>query len=1222
MTDEREEEEEKREREREREREKRERERSARERERESSSSSSSMEKENVIPVGAYVAAQAQGPSSSSSKLGLHKLVASNSGGGGILNGILTPSSVGTKARMKQLLHGTPSSSATHQQQQQLQTNPRTPLLARTPLGDLKQQVSVTPKRFGAKGNVGNGNGIVSSSATCQHSAVAGYSNLNSNPRKNTWNGDVDIYSESRAAELEESFRAGVVSQEGKERGKRNLALGVQRVKQDQTSAAAWWDFLRAEEENKSSSNVYKLYEWATKLVPRKGNKDNESYINLWLGYIKRQKNEEDIRDTFKTLRNMGIGEKCALLYQRWALFEVAAGNTDKARGIVKKGVKAGALEKGEMEAFESKCLAGSSTSQPSAKGHLPLMNKRAAEQISRAPAAHTSSESILHMQQRQQPTRVMQPERMLGSAQYAGKADEEDTPSRTESSVLAPKTFCSSIYSNSATLNMSGTAFTNDHGTSLSSSKPLHAYTPSRSSHLNLTNASSTLRDAKAVETLATPKSVEIVKAAVATGESGTPGRGGADQSMKGPKRLGLKRFAGPARRIKPAEGSAKMQPSVNSESDRRHVFSVPTVSNPVTENYTDLSGKLSPIVELSCSTNSSSRTSTRTASSCQTDDIASRRTTPNMSSSDTEKHSTSLSKQPESNLKTDAQNAAPNPVKESIASRQQAQATESNDAKVAQKVDARPAAVASTSQQVRESSNSVTVHNVKYTVLECVGKGGSSKVYKVISPEHKIYALKRIKLEGREKEAAAGFMDEITLLNRFKGRHHIIQLVDSQILKDYGLIYMVLEYGEVDLARLLQRRERARTAEGQNKIDLNFIRLHWQQMLEAVHIIHEERIVHSDLKPANFLFVEGVLKLIDFGIAKAIQNDTTHIARESQVGTLNYMSPEAILSGSNGSRAGKQMKVGRASDVWSLGCILYQMVYGHTPFSHLQFIQKLHAITDPNHQIEFPSIQNQSLLDVMKRCLDRNPKTRIGIPELLEHMFLNPSQGNMAPSNLLTPEFLNSMLMQLSSMHGGQSSADISKLSQELCKQLAAGTVPDLKSLMPSAPKPVAGGAPLAPPPPPPPMPPLFAPQNKMKMIMDDIKKKKQLRPTQKSETRKPQPMLQHGANLAAAVAAKALARSKQRQEALVALEKKEDFFNDGLKDALQKQHAALRPVEKENTNADNLVDKEPDNLEGVLLHGLNKKFQNVLHNNLDETMTGDITGSTATSNDMSWQ
>ena len=66
---------------------------------------------------------------------------------------------------------------------------------------------------------------------------------------------------------------------------------------------------------------------------------------------------------------------------------------------------------------------------------------------------------------------------------------------------------------------------------------------------------------------------------------------------------------------------------------------------------------------------------------------------------------------------------------------------------------------------------------------------------------------------------------------------------------------------------------------------------------MLQAVEAIHEQRVVHSDLKPANFLFVKGSLKLIDFGIAKAIQNDTTNIHREHQVGTLNYMSPEAIL-------------------------------------------------------------------------------------------------------------------------------------------------------------------------------------------------------------------------------------------------------------------------------------------------------------------------------------
>lgn len=56
-------------------------------------------------------------------------------------------------------------------------------------------------------------------------------------------------------------------------------------------------------------------------------------------------------------------------------------------------------------------------------------------------------------------------------------------------------------------------------------------------------------------------------------------------------------------------------------------------------------------------------------------------------------------------------------------------------------------------------------------------------------------------------------------------------------------------------------------------------------QQILLAVNTIHEERIVHSDLKPANFLLVRGSLKLIDFGIAKAIMSDTTNIQRDSQV-------------------------------------------------------------------------------------------------------------------------------------------------------------------------------------------------------------------------------------------------------------------------------------------------------------------------------------------------
>lgn len=78
---------------------------------------------------------------------------------------------------------------------------------------------------------------------------------------------------------------------------------------------------------------------------------------------------------------------------------------------------------------------------------------------------------------------------------------------------------------------------------------------------------------------------------------------------------------------------------------------------------------------------------------------------------------------------------------------------------------------------------------------------------------------------------------------------------------------------------------------------------------MLEAVQAVHRENVVHTDLKPANFVLVKGRLKIIDFGIAKAVANDTVNIQRDQQVsidrdpyadglqiGTVNYMSPEAI--------------------------------------------------------------------------------------------------------------------------------------------------------------------------------------------------------------------------------------------------------------------------------------------------------------------------------------
>lgn len=290
---------------------------------------------------------------------------------------------------------------------------------------------------------------------------------------------------------------------------------------------------------------------------------------------------------------------------------------------------------------------------------------------------------------------------------------------------------------------------------------------------------------------------------------------------------------------------------------------------------------------------------------------------------------------------------------------------------------------------------SDIIEVNGKVYNVLSLLGSGGSCKVYSVYDVQSKSrVAIKRVSLKDTDPIIREGYKQEIEYLQKLQNSNRVIKLYDFEYRENELLL--VLEHGDIDFAKYISNEAKLK------RLTPLMIKFFWSQMLEAVADIHKYGIVHSDLKPANFLLVAGNLKLIDFGIATSVPEDKTSTFRDTQVGTLNYMSPEAITQMSND---GKRpcFKIGVKSDVWSLGCILYNLVYGVTPFYNIKtLMQKIYAITNPNYEIPFKPVSDPLLLDVLKSCLKRNPKERASVDELLKHPYLadeSSSSLNAAP-------------------------------------------------------------------------------------------------------------------------------------------------------------------------------------------------------------------------------
>lgn len=215
-------------------------------------------------------------------------------------------------------------------------------------------------------------------------------------------------------------------------------------------------------------------------------------------------------------------------------------------------------------------------------------------------------------------------------------------------------------------------------------------------------------------------------------------------------------------------------------------------------------------------------------------------------------------------------------------------------------------------------------------YRVLRKLGEGGMGAVFEAIQqPIERHVAVKTLHpSHARNERIVARFLNEAKALGKLQ-HPSVVQVIDYGTTTE-GMAYLVMEFlkGESLARRLKTFNERRSVLPWHATLQIGF------QVADALAVAHANGIVHRDLKPDNLMLVPDAVapggervKILDFGIAKLTDKDIPSVKTETQaiMGTPMYMSPEQCQG------AGR---VDAKTDVYSLGCVLYEALSGVPPF------------------------------------------------------------------------------------------------------------------------------------------------------------------------------------------------------------------------------------------------------------------------------------------------
>jgi len=257
-------------------------------------------------------------------------------------------------------------------------------------------------------------------------------------------------------------------------------------------------------------------------------------------------------------------------------------------------------------------------------------------------------------------------------------------------------------------------------------------------------------------------------------------------------------------------------------------------------------------------------------------------------------------------------------------------------------------------------------STHNIQYKKNAFLGQGASGKCFQITDMKNgNVYAGKFVSKEIVKKYKMKEKLIQEISIHRTLSHDHIVAFYG--FFEDETYVYIVLE--------LCQNRSMAELVKRRKFITEPEVRYYLKQVLSAVQFLHENSIIHRDLKLGNvFINNEMKVKIGDFGLATRIESGKR---KKALCGTPNYIAPEVLEKKGHGLEA----------DVWSIGCIIFTLLVGNPPFEASTLQETYHHILQCKYSV--PLTVSTCARDVIERILVKNPNVRPTVNYLIKDQF-----------------------------------------------------------------------------------------------------------------------------------------------------------------------------------------------------------------------------------------